>query len=36
MSPEQQVYFHQGYGPAAHDRHDMARLRRTFGITTHF
>ncbi len=36
LSPEQQVYFHQGYEPADHDRHDMARLRQTFGITTHF
>ncbi|ANS70343.1 aminoglycoside nucleotidyltransferase, putative [Streptomyces lincolnensis] len=36
LSPEQQVYFHQGYEPADHDRHDMARLRETFGITSHF
>ncbi|CAM5252033.1 hypothetical protein GCM10010256_36360 [Streptomyces coeruleorubidus] len=36
LSPEQQVYFHQGYEPADHDRHDMARLRQTFGVTTHF
>ncbi|MEU0195305.1 amino acid transporter [Streptomyces afghaniensis] len=36
LSPEQQVYFHQGYRPAAHDRHDMALLRQRFGITTHF
>ncbi|MFJ1962788.1 nucleotidyltransferase domain-containing protein [Streptomyces massasporeus] len=36
LSPEQQVSFHQGYEPADHDRHDMARLRQTFGITTHF
>ncbi|GGV58406.1 hypothetical protein GCM10010228_04060 [Streptomyces massasporeus] len=36
LSPERQVSFHQGYAPADHDRHDMARLRQTFGITTHF
>ncbi|MDQ1033860.1 lincosamide nucleotidyltransferase A/C/D/E [Streptomyces sp. V3I8] len=36
LSAEQQVYFHQGYEPAARDRHDMAQLRRVFGIATHF
>jgi lincosamide nucleotidyltransferase A/C/D/E len=36
LSPEQLVYFHQGYEPADHDRHDMARLRQAFGIATHF
>jgi lincosamide nucleotidyltransferase A/C/D/E len=36
LSPEQQVYFHQGYEPADHDRHDMAQLRRVFRIATHF
>ncbi|OAH13056.1 nucleotidyltransferase domain-containing protein [Streptomyces jeddahensis] len=36
LSPEQQVYFHRGYDPADHDRHDMAQLRRVFGIATHF
>jgi lincosamide nucleotidyltransferase A/C/D/E len=36
LSAEQQVYFHQGYEPADHDRHDMAQLRRVFGIATHF
>jgi lincosamide nucleotidyltransferase A/C/D/E len=36
LSAEQQVYFHQGYEPADHDRHDMARLRQAFGIATHF
>jgi lincosamide nucleotidyltransferase A/C/D/E len=36
LSAEQQVYFHQGYQPSDHDRHDMAQLRRVFGITTHF
>jgi lincosamide nucleotidyltransferase A/C/D/E len=36
LSPEQQVYFHQGYEPAEHDRHDMAQLRQAFGIATHF
>ncbi|MFC5908719.1 nucleotidyltransferase domain-containing protein [Streptacidiphilus monticola] len=36
LSPEQQVSFHEGYEPADHDRHDMARLRQAFGIATHF
>ncbi|MET9914255.1 amino acid transporter [Streptomyces sp. NPDC006476] len=36
LSPEQQVYFHQGYEPADHDRHDMAQLREAFGLATHF
>ncbi|MFE9848104.1 nucleotidyltransferase domain-containing protein [Streptomyces sp. NPDC005576] len=36
LSVEQQVYFHQGYEPAARDLHDMAQLRRAFGIATHF
>jgi lincosamide nucleotidyltransferase A/C/D/E len=36
LSPEQQVYFHQGYEPADHDRRDMAQLRRVFRIATHF
>ncbi|MEV0040075.1 amino acid transporter [Streptomyces sp. NPDC050804] len=36
ISPEQQVRFHQGYEPSDRDRHDMARLRETFGIATHF
>ncbi|MET7858839.1 amino acid transporter [Streptomyces sp. NPDC005318] len=36
ISAEQQVYFHQGYEPADHDRHDMAELRQKFGISTHF
>ncbi|MFJ8770463.1 nucleotidyltransferase domain-containing protein [Streptomyces clavifer] len=36
LSAEQQVYFHQGYEPTDRDRHDMARLRETFGIATHF
>jgi lincosamide nucleotidyltransferase A/C/D/E len=36
LSAEQQVYFHQGYEPVDRDRHDMAQLRRAFGITTHF
>jgi lincosamide nucleotidyltransferase A/C/D/E len=36
LSAEQQVYFHQGYEPADRDRHDMAQLRRAFGIATHF
>ncbi|MDQ0904527.1 lincosamide nucleotidyltransferase A/C/D/E [Streptomyces canus] len=36
FSAEQQVYFHQGYEPSERDRHDMAQLRRAFGIATHF
>lgn len=36
LSAEQQVHFHQGYEPAERDRHDMAQLRRMFGIATHF
>ncbi|WP_413760515.1 nucleotidyltransferase domain-containing protein [Streptomyces sp. MMBL 11-3] len=36
LSAEQQVYFHQGYEPADRDLHDMAQLRRVFGIATHF
>ncbi|MFD6292752.1 nucleotidyltransferase domain-containing protein [Streptomyces sp. NPDC060205] len=36
LSAEQQVSFHQGYEPADRDRHDMAQLRRVFGVTTHF
>ncbi|MBC9728079.1 nucleotidyltransferase domain-containing protein [Streptomyces sp. TRM68367] len=36
LSAEQQIYFPQGYEPSQRDRHDMAQLRRTFGIATHF
>ncbi|MEU7340865.1 nucleotidyltransferase domain-containing protein [Streptomyces sp. NPDC007074] len=36
LSAEQQVYFHQGYEPTERDRHDMAALRRVFGVATHF
>jgi lincosamide nucleotidyltransferase A/C/D/E len=36
LSAEQQVCFHQGYEPSERDRHDMAQLRRAFGITTRF
>jgi lincosamide nucleotidyltransferase A/C/D/E len=36
LSAEQQIRFHQGYEPADRDRHDMAQLRRAFGIATHF
>lgn len=36
LSAEQQVYFHQGYEPTERDRHDMAQLRRVFGVATHF
>lgn len=36
LSAEQQIYFHQGYQPTDRDLHDMAQLRRAFGVTTHF
>ncbi|OQR61542.1 amino acid transporter [Streptomyces maremycinicus] len=36
LSAAQQVHFHQGYEPTGRDLHDMALLRRTFGIATHF
>ncbi|MER8031027.1 amino acid transporter [Streptomyces bauhiniae] len=36
LSATQQVHFHQGYEPSDRDRHDMAQLRRVFGISTHF
>jgi lincosamide nucleotidyltransferase A/C/D/E len=36
LSVTQQVYFHQGYEPQKQDLHDMAQLRTSFGITTHF
>ncbi|NSC25666.1 amino acid transporter [Streptomyces albus subsp. chlorinus] len=36
LSAEQQVRLHQGYEPTERDRHDMAQLRRVFGIATHF
>ncbi|GLP66241.1 aminoglycoside nucleotidyltransferase [Streptomyces sp. TUS-ST3] len=36
LSAAQQVRFHQGYEPTERDRHDMALLRRVFGIATHF
>jgi lincosamide nucleotidyltransferase A/C/D/E len=36
LSVAQQVYFHQGYEPREHDLHDMARLRESFGVSTHF
>ncbi|MEV4073750.1 nucleotidyltransferase domain-containing protein [Nonomuraea fuscirosea] len=36
LSAAQQVTFHQGYQPRERDLHDMARLRETFGIATHF
>jgi lincosamide nucleotidyltransferase A/C/D/E len=36
LSAEQQVYFHRGYEPSERDRHDMAQLRRVFGVATHF
>ncbi len=36
LSAQQQVYFHQGFELTDRDRHDMAQLRQTFGIETHF
>ncbi|MEU6845726.1 amino acid transporter [Streptomyces sp. NPDC046716] len=36
LSAAQQVSFHQGYEPRDRDLHDMAQLRRVFGIATHF
>ncbi|GAA2309160.1 aminoglycoside nucleotidyltransferase [Glycomyces scopariae] len=36
LSAAQQNHFHQGYEPTDRDRQDMARLRRAFGIATHF
>ncbi|MFJ8043313.1 nucleotidyltransferase domain-containing protein [Kitasatospora sp. NPDC096147] len=36
LSADQQVSFHQGYEPRDRDLHDMAQLRRVFGIATHF
>ncbi|MEV0783009.1 amino acid transporter [Streptomyces sp. NPDC050423] len=36
ISVRQQVEFHQGYDPGPADLHDMALLRREFGVTTHF
>ncbi|MGV9532234.1 nucleotidyltransferase domain-containing protein [Streptosporangium sandarakinum] len=36
LSVRQQVHFHQGYEPTDRDRHDMAQLRRIYGIATHF
>lgn len=36
LSAAQQIYFHQGYEPMEQDLHDMALLRATFGLTTHF
>lgn len=36
LPADQQVRFHQGYEPSERDRHDMAQLRRAFGIATHF
>lgn len=34
ISAEQQALFHRGYEPADRDRHDMAQLRRVFGVAT--
>ncbi|MER7760383.1 amino acid transporter [Streptomyces sp. NPDC097619] len=36
LSAAQQIHFHQGYEPTERDRHDMALLRRAFGLATHF
>ncbi|WP_410088731.1 nucleotidyltransferase domain-containing protein [Streptomyces sp. t39] len=36
LSAEQQVFFHQGYGPAERDRQGVARLRTAFGVATGF
>ncbi|GAA3699097.1 hypothetical protein GCM10022224_076320 [Nonomuraea antimicrobica] len=36
LSAAQQVEFHRGYQPRERDLHDMARLRETLGIPTHF
>ncbi|GAA2209402.1 hypothetical protein GCM10009850_048600 [Nonomuraea monospora] len=36
LSVEQQVHFHQGYQPRERDLLDMASLRDTYGISTHF
>ncbi|MFD0022477.1 nucleotidyltransferase domain-containing protein [Streptomyces sp. NPDC058382] len=36
ISARQQVDFHQGYEPGPADLHDMAQLRRVFGVATHF
>ncbi|WP_405405684.1 nucleotidyltransferase domain-containing protein [Streptomyces sp. NBC_01104] len=36
LSARQQIDFHQGYEPRPQDLHDMAQLRRAFGVTTHF
>jgi lincosamide nucleotidyltransferase A/C/D/E len=36
LTAEQQAHFHHGYQPRPQDRHDMAELRRAFGIATHF
>ncbi|MGW0934817.1 nucleotidyltransferase domain-containing protein [Streptomyces sp. NPDC002666] len=36
ISVGQQVEFHRGYEPGEADLHDMERLRREFGVATHF
>lgn len=36
ISAHQQVEFHHGYDPREADLHDMAQLRRAFGVATHF
>jgi lincosamide nucleotidyltransferase A/C/D/E len=36
LSAAQQILFHHGYEPTDRDRHDMAQLRRVFGLATHF
>jgi lincosamide nucleotidyltransferase A/C/D/E len=36
LSVAQQVYFHRGYEPQAQDLSDMAQLRASFDVATHF
>ncbi|MFF1926358.1 nucleotidyltransferase domain-containing protein [Streptomyces sp. NPDC058221] len=36
ISVGRQVEFHRDYEPRPADLHDMAQLRRVFGVTTHF
>lgn len=36
VSVAQQIEFHRGYEPRSVDMHDMALLRKAFGVETHF
>jgi lincosamide nucleotidyltransferase A/C/D/E len=36
LSITQQIYFHRDYEPRERDLHDMAQLRASFGVVTHF